>query len=368
MTIVKRWTLLAVVLFVVVVSIAILQTNHPGGMPSPVSTVAPGGGAANASGAMAGNTGDAPDFVGITHWINSPPLTMQSLHGKVVLVDFWTYSCINCIRTLPYLEDWYSKYRKDGLVIVGVHTPEFAFEKVQSNVEAAVKRFNITYPVAMDNNYATWDAYANQYWPRDYLIGRNGNIRYNHIGEGGYAQTEKEIQKLLSESGTMMNQSTVRNPLPDLNPLTPEQYLGYQYALPRGEDIGNPGGFVQDVAHDYTLPSVRSADTIYLNGTWTAYPEYIQAGADASLYFTFHAEDIYVVASTANRTRSMGLTVDGSAPPAADMGADVTREGAAASVAVSEPRLYALYSGPYQVHTLVLHPQAGVRINSFTFG
>jgi thiol-disulfide isomerase/thioredoxin len=144
-----------------------------------------------------GDTGKAPEFAGIEQWLNSPPLTLSALRGKVVLVDFWTYSCINCVRTLPYVTQWYEKYKDKGLVVVGVHTPEYPFEKSTANVQASLKRFGIRYPVAQDNAYATWDAYKNQYWPALYLIDANGKIVYQHFGEGQYAETEAQIQKLL---------------------------------------------------------------------------------------------------------------------------------------------------------------------------
>jgi thiol-disulfide isomerase/thioredoxin len=142
----------------------------------------------------------APEFSGIERWLNSPPLSMQSLRGKVVLVDFWTYTCINCIRTLPHVKSWHEKYKDKGLVVVGVHTPEYPFERATANVQAAIKRFGIAYPVAQDNRYATWQAYSNQYWPAVYLIDRQGRIAYTHFGEGAYEQTEARIRALLDEA------------------------------------------------------------------------------------------------------------------------------------------------------------------------
>ncbi|PVY77792.1 thioredoxin family protein [Cupriavidus alkaliphilus] len=150
-----------------------------------------------------GDQGKAPEFVNIDHWLNSEPLTMQQLRGKVVLVDFWTYSCINCVNTLPYVKQWYEKYKDQGLVVVGVHTPEFPFEKSTANVQAALKRFDIRYPVAQDNMYGTWSAYRNQYWPATYLIDTTGRIVYQHYGEGRYKETEAEIQRLLAASKTV---------------------------------------------------------------------------------------------------------------------------------------------------------------------
>ncbi len=146
-----------------------------------------------------GDQGVAPEFVGINNWLNSAPLSMQDLRGKVVLVDFWTYACGNCVNTLPYVKQWYDKYKDQGLVVVGVHTPEFPFEKSTANVQAALKRFDIRYPVAQDNAYGTWSAYRNQYWPALYLIDANGRIVYQHYGEGRYAETEAAIRKLLAE-------------------------------------------------------------------------------------------------------------------------------------------------------------------------
>lgn len=143
----------------------------------------------------------APEFTGIEHWLNSDPLTLASLRGRVVLVDFWTYTCINCVRTLPYVTSWYQKYKSQGLEVVGVHTPEFPFERSTPNVQKALERFGITYPVAQDNRYATWDAYRNQYWPAFYLIDKQGQIVYRHFGEGKYAETEAEIQRLLAQPG-----------------------------------------------------------------------------------------------------------------------------------------------------------------------
>ncbi|CAB3684876.1 thioredoxin [Achromobacter marplatensis] len=149
----------------------------------------------------AGTPVPAPEFTGIENWLNSPPLTLASQRGKVVLVDFWTYTCINCIRTLPYVTSWHQKYKDQGLVVVGVHTPEFPFERSTPNVQKALERFKITYPVAQDNRYATWEAYRNQYWPAVYLIDKQGQIVYRHFGEGNYAETEAEIQRLLAQPG-----------------------------------------------------------------------------------------------------------------------------------------------------------------------
>lgn len=159
-------------------------------------TIAMASFASNAAAVKTG--GDAPEFTGIDQWLNSAPLTMQQLKGKVVLVDFWTYSCINCANTLPYVKSWYDKYRQQGLVVIGVHTPEYPYERSTDNVRTALKRFDIRYPVAQDNRYATWDAYGNRYWPAAYLFDKNGKLAYTHFGEGAYQDTEAKIQQLLA--------------------------------------------------------------------------------------------------------------------------------------------------------------------------
>jgi thiol-disulfide isomerase/thioredoxin len=229
----------------------------------------------------------APDIQGITAWINSAPLTMERLRGKVVLVDFWTYSCINCLRTLPYLESWNARYGKDGLVILGVHSPEFAFEHSLGNVRAAVKRLGIRYPVALDNDFATWTAYQNQYWPADYLIDRTGHIRDVHFGEGQYAQTEGEIRKLLATTLPPALDQPDRTPT-ELR--TPESYLGYGR-------IGNYDGspLRTDRPAQYRFPEALLKDSFAYAGTWTVEKERILAGPDARLRLSFLAHSVHLV-------------------------------------------------------------------------
>ena len=234
--------------------------------------------------------GAAPGFAGIAHWLNTPhdrPLTLAGLRGKVVLVDFWTYSCINCLRTLPHLEAWYANYRKDGFVIVGVHTPEFAFEHVSSNVAAAIKRLGIQYPVVQDNEYRTWDAYGNQYWPAEFLIDRKGDVRHVHFGEGAYAESEDAIRELLGvTSGSMTD-------VPNLTPTeltTPESYLGY---LRLDRYVGTK--VKDDRAATYTLPKQIPPNDLAYGGTWTIGPQRILAGKSASIELHFHARDVYIV-------------------------------------------------------------------------
>jgi cytochrome c biogenesis protein CcdA/thiol-disulfide isomerase/thioredoxin len=230
---------------------------------------------------------EAPDIQGITAWINSAPLTTERLRGKVVLVDFWTYSCINCLRTLPYLKAWDARYRKDGLVILGVHSPEFTFEHSLGNVRAAVKRLGIHYPVALDNDFATWTAYQNQYWPADYLIDRTGRIRDVHFGEGQYAQTEAKIRQLLA---TKLPPALDQ---PDMTPTelrTPESYLGY-------ERIGNYDGSPLRPNHpaQYRFRPALAKDSFAYAGTWTVDKERILAGPGARLRLNFLARSVHLV-------------------------------------------------------------------------
>jgi cytochrome c biogenesis protein CcdA/thiol-disulfide isomerase/thioredoxin len=235
--------------------------------------------------------GAAPDFHGISAWVNTPALNMRDLRGKVVLVDFWTYSCINCLRTLPYIERWDERYRSKGLVIVGVHTPEFQFEHDLGNVRKAVKRLNVRYPVALDNGYDTWDAYGNKYWPADYLIDQTGRVRHIHVGEGDYDETERDIRLLLEAGGTAGLPPEARQP--DRTPTgmrTPESYLGYF----RIE--GYAGSPVQaDRAAGYSFPRTLEQDSFAYAGTWTVESERIVAGDDARLRLRFRAQKVYLV-------------------------------------------------------------------------
>src|SRR5919202_1980001 len=233
--------------------------------------------------------GKAPDCTRISAWLNTKPLTLEALRGNVVLVDFWTYSCINCIRTLPHLEAWDKAYRKDGLVIVGVHTPEFAFEHSLSNVRKAARRLGVRYPVALDNDYATWNAYSNQYWPAEYLVDRRGHVRHYHFGEGEYDRTERLIRTLLAMPGRSLPTAAA---IADRTPMaltTPESYLGYQ-RLDR-----YAGG---EIAHDrfatYRFPGTLPLDHLAYDGSWRVRDEEILAGRAARLPLRFHAHDVYL--------------------------------------------------------------------------
>ena len=298
------------------------------------------------------NYGPAPDFAKITKWINTPgsrPLTLQRLRGKVVLVDFWTYSCVNCIRTLPYLKAWYARYHRDGLVIVGVHTPEFAFEHVVSNVQRAVREHGIRYPVAVDDRYGTWDAWANQYWPADYLIDRNGDVRDAHFGEGGYTQTQGDIRKLLGQkaSGPMAQAKGAITPSTQVE--TPETYLG-TYRAQAYTQVLQPNTDV-----DYGAPAAVPTNAVELAGHWRVESHQIVAGAGAELLFEYVAPRIYLVAAPPKTGPvTLGVSVDGS-PNAA--------------VRVPDDDLYQLAHMPTAgPHKLVLSVPAGTSLYSFTFG
>jgi cytochrome c biogenesis protein CcdA/thiol-disulfide isomerase/thioredoxin len=235
--------------------------------------------------------GAAPDVHEISAWINSPPLTLHALRGKVVLVDFWTYSCINCLRMLPYLKAWDERYRSKGLVILGVHSPEFAFEHDVGNVKAAVHRLGVRYPVALDNKFGTWSAYSNEYWPADYLIDQTGHIRDVHFGEGDYDQTERDIRLLLQAGAKRaLPKDTL---MPDRTPTelrTPESYLGYDRI---GAYAGSP--LRSDREANYSFPHGLERDQFAYAGSWTVQAERILAGRDARLRLHFHARTVHLV-------------------------------------------------------------------------
>jgi cytochrome c biogenesis protein CcdA/thiol-disulfide isomerase/thioredoxin len=287
--------------------------------------------------------GVAPDFQKIDAWVNSPPLTMQKLRGKVVLIDFWTYSCINCLRTLPHLKAWYARYHREGLEIVGVHTPEFAFEHSLSNVRSACKRLGVTYPVALDNDYGTWNAYANQYWPAEYLVDRRGHIRRVHFGEGEYGEAETAIRNLLGERLGPMTRVADDTP----RELTsPESYLGYDRLT---RFLGTPVHVDQPWRY-YFSPSLPQNNLSY-GGTWTIRKERAVAGAGARLRYHFHAKNVYLVLSGSGR---VDVLVDGRKERV---------------VRVDGDRLYTLVSSPrVRDAILELHFTPGVAGYAFTFG
>jgi cytochrome c biogenesis protein CcdA/thiol-disulfide isomerase/thioredoxin len=304
----------------------------------------------------------APEFTGIDHWLNSSPLTIAGLRGKIVLVDFWTYSCINCIRTLPYVEAWYQKYAAAGFVVVGVHSPEFAFEHDTGNVAAAIARFGITYPVAQDNEYATWTAYNNEYWPADYLIDATGNIRATHFGEGDYKQTESEIRSLLAEAGkaALPTAAPSASPQPFVANQTPETYIGTD----RADSFDSPES-VTTGPSPYTFPSSLPNDGFAVSGTFDFQAQYATATiAGDRLELSFFARDVYLVAA-ADSPVPATVKVTGAAGAVATE--DVAADG---SVTIGTARLYHLVHLPAAARATVVitFNAAGARSYSFTFG
>ncbi|KVZ15068.1 cytochrome c biogenesis protein DipZ [Burkholderia stagnalis] len=321
--------------------------------------------------------GTLPSLDGAVQWLNSPPLTTAGLRGKVVLVDFWTYSCINCLRTLPYINAWARKYAPYGLVVIGVHAPEFAFERDIGNVRKAVHDLGIDYPVAIDNNYAIWRAFGNEYWPAHYFVDAQGRIRRHHFGEGEYAESERAIQALLAEAGhpealnvpvglagapaqgaqAAADSAAVRSP---------ETYVGYA----RAEDFSSPGGVVRDAAHRYDAPARPGLNDWGLAGTWQVGAEHAALAAPSGrIVYRFHARDLHLVLGPDANGRPVRfrVTLDGAAPGAAH-GADVDAQGYGT---VTGQRLYQLVrqAGPIADRTFSIEfLDAGVRAYAFTFG
>lgn len=310
----------------------------------------------------------APEFTGINNWIGTEPLEIGDLQGKVVLIDFWTYSCINCIRTLPYITAWDKKYRDDGLVIIGVHTPEFFFEEKTENVVAAMQKYGIEFAVAQDNDKKTWKAYQNRYWPRKYLIDKEGYIRYDHIGEGAYEETEMQIQELLAETGSDISEELVS--LEEKTPNTkntPELYAGYDYALKRNQNIGNEEGLQADKEIYFTLPSELKRDVIYVTGMWKSNADNLQAISDGAIVINYAAKSVNIVASS-EEISEMNVFVNDSALTKNELGEDTILSDAKSIIKINEPRLYNIYSGDYGRKILRLEVKKGFKFNAFTFG
>ena len=308
----------------------------------------------------------APDFVGITKWLNTDnPVSIKDLKGKVVLVDFWTYTCINCIRTLPHVTSWYDKYNKDGFVVIGVHTPEFAFEHETANVQNAIQQYHIHYPVAQDNNYATWNNFNNQYWPAEYLIDANGMVRRTHFGEGEYDQMELAIQTLLKQAGKKV--SNKLDSMPDTTPqnqISPETYLGsnrMEYYYP-STTLGNG-------TNTFTLSNNIPQNTYSLGGQWTINGENAITGKNAVLTYNFTAENVYLVLrpSTSSKTSTVKVFLDNKPVNVTNAGADIKD----CVLAVPTDRLYHLINlhGKTENHLLRLEFQTpGIQAFAFTFG
>ncbi len=304
----------------------------------------------------------APELTGTQQWINSQPLTLAQLKGKVVLVDFWTYSCINCIRTLPYLADWHAKYANKGLVIIGVHTPEFEFEKDYSNVKQATEKYGVKYAVVQDNDYATWKAYGNNYWPRKYLIDKDGNIRYDHIGEGGYQETEEAIQELLREINPGIRiDMTEEKTNTDFSQIgTPEIYLGYKFAR---APLGNTEGFSQGNVVDYKAANITAVNTVYLSGQWKNQEDRIVSVNNSRLFLIYKAKNVNIVAGG---TSIIKTTLDNRLLFQNETGTDAAENGI---TLIDGHRLYNIISTPgYESHLLTIEAPLGFELYTFTFG
>ncbi len=306
----------------------------------------------------------APELVGLQSWINSTPLTLAQLKGKVVLVDFWTYSCINCVRSLPYVEGWYQNYQKDGLVVLGISAPEFAFEKVPANVAKAVKADKLTYPVALDNQLSTWSAFENQYWPAEYLIDRSGNVVRQHFGEGEYDQTEQAIRGLLKQDAHGKSQSLTSKlvassatPVPVAADQTPETYLGGERA---DAYVGTP-----DLTADtttYTFANTIDQNKWSLLGAWQVAGDKITAAGDSKIRINFAAKNVYVVGGSTG-AQDVGVTFN--AKPLASPGKDVTNS----TLHLNGDSIYTVASfNSFSNGILELSVPNGVSLNTFTFG
>lgn len=293
----------------------------------------------------------APELILGGAWLNSEPLTLEKLKGKVVLVDFWTYSCINCQRTLPYLRTWWEKYKDKGLVIIGVHSPEFEFEKNIKNVEVATKDFSLTYPIMQDNDFATWRAYDNHYWPAKYLIDKDGYIRYTHFGEGQYDETERFIQNLLEETGAQLSVD-ISNPDYKIETKTPELYLGYA----RLQNLVSPEKVAQDKMAVYSAPKILPVNRFSFEGSWRVASEYSAPTENAVLTLNFDAKNVFLVMRPkAEKSGKVNVSLDGEQVKVIEVNGD---------------KLYQLIelpsAGPHQLKLNFLDDN--IEIYAFTFG
>jgi cytochrome c biogenesis protein CcdA/thiol-disulfide isomerase/thioredoxin len=317
--------------------------------------------------------GEAPSLAGAVTWLNSPPLTMAQLKGKVVVVDFWTYSCINCLRSAPYVRAWAEKYKSQGLVVIGVHAPEFAFEKNLGNVRKAVGDLKIGYPVAVDNDYAIWRAFNNQYWPAHYFIDATGKVRHHHFGEGDYDQSERVIQQLLAEAGkakvadglVSVNATGAQQASDAKDVGSPETYVGYD----RAEHFASPGGVVRDARHVYAVGAL-DLNAWGLAGDWTVGAEQASLNVQGGrIAYRFHARDLHLVlgpAAGGGKVR-FRVTIDGK-PPGADHGMDTDAYG---NGVITGQRLYQLVRQKGAIHDRTFEIQfldPGAQAYAFTFG
>jgi len=300
----------------------------------------------------------APEFTGLDGWLNSPPLTIASLRDQVVLIDFWTFSCVNCVNTLPHLRSDYSQFSAQGLTIVGVHSPEFDFEKSRTNVAAAVKRLNVTWPVALDSNMATWNAWSNQYWPAEYLVDKSGKVAYYHFGEGDYDKTERAIASLLGSDVAVPTAAPVA-----ADPAqTPELYAGSgRGALDGQEHYGPP-----NVTTQYPDPGPPvSPGKIEVVGAWSDHVQYLEADGNGHVRLRFHASELYIVAESAGQPVTVAVTLDGKPVDATQSGPDLSTAG---DLTVGRSDLFHVLTGVGGGdHLIDLSVPAGFRLYTFTF-
>jgi cytochrome c biogenesis protein CcdA/thiol-disulfide isomerase/thioredoxin len=354
---------------------SLIDRLHPNVQPTPAKN--PGGAmmmmmSSKAPGAAAGPQ-MMPELSGAVAWINSQPLTPEQLKGHVVLVDFWTYSCINCLRSIPYVRAWADKYKDSGLIVVGVHTPEFAFEKDPDNVKRAVKELKITYPVALDNDYKIWKGFSNSYWPADYLVDATGHIRFHHFGEGKYDETEQQIQQLLKENNPQLSvnglvkvAATGAEAAPDSDVESPETYVGYE----RADSFLPTGGLKQDVAQVYAIPTHLELNQWGLSGNWTDHAQVASLdSARGKIVFRFHARDVHLVLGPAPNGKPVRfrVTIDGKAP-GADHGVDTDAQGEGK---ITDQRLYQLIRQKSAIEDRTFEIEfldPGAQAYAFTFG
>ena len=312
----------------------------------------------------------APELGGISGYINSSEAELASMmEGRVVLYDIWTYSCINCVRTLPHITAWDAKYADDGLLIIGIHTPEFEFEKDISNVSAAVEKHGIAYPVVLDNDRQIWDAFENRYWPRKYIADHEGYIRYDHIGEGAYAETERVVQSLLAERAAALGLgAAAAEPLVDIGEFehtrmrTPELYLGYQLAFGRSQ-LGNPEGFRPGQTVPYEVPEQLARHMFYMGGEWENNRDHMRMeSAEGRIVLPYEAKQVNIVAAGQARIE---VAIDGGPVPESIAGSDI--DGSA--LVIDGPGLYnVVEGGSAESHTIELRASGDLEMYTFTFG
>jgi cytochrome c biogenesis protein CcdA/thiol-disulfide isomerase/thioredoxin len=344
-----------------------VSTHTPFNFDSFSSTLIPNATKTNGEGVLNVDAYDAPEFKGLTNWINSKPLTKEDLKGKVVLIDFWTYSCINCIRTQPYLKDWYSTYKDSDFVIVGLHAPEFSFEKNPKNVRDAVKKAGLEYPIALDNDFSTWNAYQNQYWPGTYLLDKEGKVRRYHGGEGEYKQTEQAIRALLGENGGRVPERTTKaldGKVPVTEGQSPETYLGTKRA---SNFVGTPLLTAGTGQKTFTPAELKEVNDWTLSGTWDVSTEGIKAVSDSTLQFRLAAKEVYFVTAGDGGGKQIEVLLDGSPISQTGFAGSSVKD---SRITVNEAELYRAvkFKQFTKDATIELRVPAGVQLNVFTFG